>query len=137
MFPALEKAVFPAVETSVAEARRWLRKVVDGHPRLDDAVLLLSESFTNAVLHTRSAAVGVVVLVEEGQRLQIEVIDEGAETSPCVCGHTSQDDLGESGRGIRLLRALSDQWGFVEEHPRCVVWFTLVPEGPSQPGTAR
>ncbi|WP_248963890.1 ATP-binding protein [Sphaerisporangium perillae] len=120
----LERMAFPAREAAVGEARRWVGKLLDGHPRRDDAVLLLSETFTNAVVHTRSAAVGVVVLLDGQERVQIEVVDEGAETSPCVCRH-ARGDLAESGRGIRLLRALSDQWGFIEERPRCVVWFAL------------
>ncbi|GII83408.1 ATP-binding protein [Sphaerisporangium siamense] len=127
---SVDRTVFPSAETSVAQARRWLRELLAGHPRCDDAVLLLSETFTNSVVHTRSAAIGVVLLVEENDRLQVEVVDEGAETSPCVCGHSGGGDLAESGRGIRLLRALSDQWGFIEEHPRCVVWFTLGPPPP-------
>ncbi|GGK71795.1 hypothetical protein Sme01_08880 [Sphaerisporangium melleum] len=121
-----ERAAFASGEASVPEARQWAAKLLTGHPRLDDALLLLSETVTNAVLHTRSAAVGVVLLLGDDDRLQIEVVDEGAETSPCVCRHTrAEDDLAESGRGIRLLRALADQWGFIEERPRCVVWFTL------------
>ncbi|MEZ0072585.1 ATP-binding protein [Planotetraspora sp. GP83] len=122
----LERATFPATEASVGKARRWVRKLLDGHPRRDDAVLLLSETMTNAVVHTRSAAIGAVVLVERDGRVQVEVIDEGSETLPSVCGHP-RDDLAEYGRGIRLLRALSSQWGFIEESPHCVVWFALAP----------
>ncbi len=122
----LEKAVFPATETAVGEARRWLRKILDGRPRCDDAVLLLSEAMTNSVVHTRSQVIGVVVLIEDDGCVQIEVIDDGAETLPSACCH-SPDDLTESGRGIRLIRALSSRWGFSEENPRCVVWFALGP----------
>jgi anti-sigma regulatory factor (Ser/Thr protein kinase) len=122
----IERAAFASTEASVGQARQWMRKLLACHPRRDDAVLLLSETFTNSVVHTGSAAIGVVLLVDEMDGLQIEVVDEGAETSPCFCGHPT-GDLAESGRGIRLLRALSDQWGFIEEHPRCVVWFALRP----------
>ncbi|MDH2424178.1 ATP-binding protein [Sphaerisporangium sp. TRM90804] len=121
----VERAAFPATEAAVAEARRWLRKLLAGHSCTDDAVLLLSETFTNSVVHTRSAAVGVVLIVDGDGGVQIEVIDEGAETSPCVCRHAERGDLTESGRGVRLLRALSSRWGFFEESPRCVVWFAL------------
>jgi anti-sigma regulatory factor (Ser/Thr protein kinase) len=122
----LEKAVFPATEAAVGEARRWMRKILHGHPRCDDAVLLLSEAFTNSVVHTRSPVIGTVVLMEEDGCVQIEVIDDGADTMPSACRH-SPDDLAESGRGVRLIRALSSRWGFSEENPRCVVWFALDP----------
>lgn len=122
----LEKAVFPAREENVGAARRWLRKVLDGHPRCDDAVLLLSEAMTNSIVHTRSAVIATVVIIEEDGRVQIEIIDDGAETMPSMCRY-SPGDLVESGRGIRLIRALSNRWGFGEERPRCVVWFVLDP----------
>ncbi|MEV7966853.1 ATP-binding protein [Sphaerisporangium sp. NPDC088356] len=131
----LEKAVFRAGEVNVGEARLWIRKVLDGHPRCDDAVLLLSEAMTNSVVHTNSPVIGVVVLMEEDGRVQIEVIDDGAATLPSACCHSPDDPddpddpdgLAESGRGIRLIRTLSSRWGFSEEDPRCVVWFVLDP----------
>ncbi len=122
----LEKAAFLAGATSAGEARRWLGKILDGHPRRDDAVLLLSEAITNALVHTTSPVIGAVVFVEEDGCVQVEVVDDGAETVPSVCRH-SPGDLTESGRGIRLIRALSSRWGFIEERPRCVVWFALGP----------
>ncbi len=138
----LESAIFPAVPASVGEARRWTRKLLDGHSRCEDALLLLSEAITNSVLHTRSAAVGVAVLVEQDDGVQIEVVDEGSETLPCTYRHSTHHsthhctrDCGEtgevmeSGRGILLLRAVASRWGFIEERPRCVVWFALDPLG--------
>ncbi|MEO3814545.1 ATP-binding protein [Sphaerisporangium sp. B11E5] len=118
------RAGFAATEAAVAEARRWLRGVLAGHPRCDDAVLLLSETFTNAVVHTRSDAVGVVVLADGGERVQVEVVDRGAETLPCTCARAA-GRLEEGGRGVGLLRAMSARWGFFEEAPCCVVWFAL------------
>ncbi|MFC7381468.1 ATP-binding protein [Sphaerisporangium rhizosphaerae] len=131
----LERAAFSAAEGSVPEARKWAAKVLEGHPRRDDALLLLSETFTNAVVHTRSTVIGVVLLGEEDQRLQVEVVSEGAETLPCTCRRVSVDaaapaewgELAESGRGVRLVRAIADQWGYIEDRPRCVVWFVLHP----------
>lgn len=129
----LERAAFPAAKASVGDARRWIRKILDGHPRCEDAVLLLSETFTNSVVHTRSPVIGTVVLIEQDGCVQIEVIDDGAETMPSVCrhsaawpdGHHGPAGVAESGRGIRLIRALSSRWGFIEQKPRCVVWFAL------------
>ncbi|MEU9890782.1 ATP-binding protein [Sphaerisporangium sp. NPDC051011] len=120
--PRTETAVFPAAETSVAEARRWLGKILDGHPRRDDAVLLLSEAATNSLSHTESVTIGVTMTIEENGDVRIEVADEGAETIPSIPAHPD-DDLTSSGRGIRLIRALSTRWGFTEDHPHHVLWF--------------
>lgn len=129
--PALRvvaRAGFAAGEGAVAEARRWLRGVLAGHSRCEDAVLLLSETFTNAVVHTRSDAVGVVVLTGDGGLVQVEVVDGGAGTVPCTCERAA-DRLEEGGRGVGLLRAMSARWGFFEEAPCCVVWFALEGSG--------
>ncbi|MEV6981664.1 ATP-binding protein [Sphaerisporangium sp. NPDC051017] len=122
--PRTETAAFPAAETSVAEARRWLSKILDGHLRRDDAVLLLSEAATNSLLHTDSAVIGVAVTIEENGDARIAVTDEGAETMPSIPEHPD-DDLASSGRGIRLIRVLSTRWGFTEDPPRHITWFVL------------
>ncbi|MEV7965670.1 ATP-binding protein [Sphaerisporangium sp. NPDC088356] len=119
-----ETAAFPATEASVGEARRWLSKILDGHPRCDDAALLLSEAATNALVHTDSPVIGVTVAIGEGHDVRIDVADEGAETVPSMPSN-HDGDLASSGRGIRLIRALSSRWGFTEERPQCVLWFVL------------
>ncbi len=128
----LDGAAFAAAKTSVGEARRWLRKVLDRHPRRDDAVVLLSEAMTNSVVHTRSAAVEVTVHADVDGRLLVTVTDEGSDTVPVVPPRRF-DDLAESGRGLQLVRSLSSRWGFTEEHPRCSLWFVLAPTAHSRP----
>ncbi|GII80638.1 hypothetical protein Sru01_56200 [Sphaerisporangium rufum] len=133
----LDRAAFPATEAAVGEARRRLRTLLAGHPRQDDAVLLLSETFTNAVLHTRSAAIGVVVLLGVDGHVQVEVVDQGAATSPCARPDPAGEPA-ESGRGIHLVRTLAARWGFFAEPGRCVTWFALDrhPLRRTPPGTA-
>ena len=106
-----------------------------GHPRRDDAVTLLSEAVGNSVLHTASAVIGIVVLVERDGDLMIEVIDEGSGTVPSVAAGAG-DPLSESGRGIRMIRALAARWGFVEESPHCLLWFVLSPYAEADPPSA-
>ncbi|MEU9885332.1 ATP-binding protein [Sphaerisporangium sp. NPDC051011] len=126
-----ESAVFPGTEASVGEARRWLRKVLADHARRDDATLLLSELFANAVTHAASPEIAVGVLVEWDGTVQVKVTDQGTTTVPCVC-RVPADDLAERGRGIRLVRSLSRRWGFIKEAAGCTVWFALDPREPPQ-----
>ncbi|MEO3813653.1 ATP-binding protein [Sphaerisporangium sp. B11E5] len=121
-----ETAAFPATGPSISEARRWLGELLEGHPRLDDAVLLLSEAMTNSLVHTDSAAIGVTITTELNGDVRIEVSDEGAQTLPALHPH-SDDEPSPSGRGIRLIRALSSRWGFAEQRPQSVLWFVLGP----------
>lgn len=127
----LDGAAFAPAAASIGEARRWLRKVLDRHPRRDDAAILLSEAMTNSVVHTRSAAIEVTVHSDVDGRLLVTVTDEGADTVPTV-RQRAAGDLAESGRGLHLIRSLSARWGFTEEYPRCSVWFVLT-TGPARP----
>src|SRR5690606_36070414 len=129
----LDRAAFASAKASVAEARRWLSKVLDRHPRREDAVILLSEAVTNSVVHTRSTAIEVTVHADVDGRLLVTVTDEGADTVPGIPAHPV-DDLAESGRGVRLIRALAARWGFTEEQSRCSLWFVLTPVAPSANG---
>src|SRR4051812_36804675 len=55
-FPAKRTGsqIFPATPETVADARRWVTELLrETHPACDDAVLLLSEAFTNSVRHSR------------------------------------------------------------------------------------
>ncbi|MEV5413478.1 ATP-binding protein [Thermopolyspora sp. NPDC052614] len=131
-FRPLDTAAFTPSKTAAGEARRWLAKVIDRHPCRDDALLLLSEAVTNAAVHTRSTSIEVAVLADGGGELLVKVTDEGSDTIPTAPCHPD-DDLTESGRGIRLIRALSSRWGFLEEPPRCTLWFVLSHD--PEPGT--
>jgi anti-sigma regulatory factor (Ser/Thr protein kinase) len=123
-----ETAAFLASRPSVSEARRWLAKTLDDHPRLDDAVLLLSEAVTNSLVHTDSATIGVTLIAEPNGDIRIEVSDEGAHTLPSIYPHPD-DEPASSGRGIRLIRALSSHWGFAEQPQQSVLWFVLSAHG--------
>ncbi|MFI7387265.1 ATP-binding protein [Streptomyces sp. NPDC049813] len=76
-----------------------------------DAVLLVSELTTNAVLHTGSEQVlcGLTLTGDE-QRLRIELHDDGrVPVAP-----PEQQQAGpwaESGRGLVLIQQLADRWG--------------------------
>lgn len=132
-----ESAVFPSTETSAAEGRRWLGKILTDHPRRDDAVLLLSELLTNAILHTASTELHATVLIDWDTAIHLKVADQGSSTAPCLCRPTA-DPLTESGRGIHLVRDLSRRWGFLKDATGCVVWLTLDPhDPPGRPSTHR
>lgn len=132
----------PAVDSSVAEARRrvldCLRSWGVAAESREDAELLVSELFTNAIRHTDSERVGCELWMI-GVRLRLEVTDEGgqarrtlpraravaqharqaAESAPedttgeppgAAAGPDTSGD-GESGRGLLLVSVLADEWG--------------------------
>ncbi|WP_165978062.1 ATP-binding protein [Actinomadura darangshiensis] len=112
----------PGVRRSVAYARRFLRDMVpEAHPRLDDLVTVGSETVTNAIAHTDSGDGGrvTVSLLAGGDVYRLEVADDGAGGRRLV---PKAETCAESGRGLRIVEALSDDWGFRADGARTVVW---------------
>jgi serine/threonine-protein kinase RsbW len=96
-----------------------------GHPRGDDAALLVSELFGNSVRHSRSGAAGgtVTVAVRTGDGVvRVEVTDRGG---PKVPGPCSAGGDAEGGRGLQLVAGLAARWGWRQAGGRTVTWFEL------------
>jgi anti-sigma regulatory factor (Ser/Thr protein kinase) len=103
---------FPALRTSVKAARDLVRDQLYawGVPgdRCGDAVLLVSELTTNAVIHTRSDHFLCGLTLTSDERLHIEVHDDHhAPLGPSE----HRAGLGESGRGLFLVQQIADSWG--------------------------
>ena len=94
--------------TSATRARRFVEEQCAAwgfDAVLDDALLVVSELVTNAVVHGRSAA--ELRLVPARDTLRVEVADDGpAPPDPRLA---SADD--EHGRGLFLIDLLSTAWG--------------------------
>ena len=95
---------------------------------LDDVALLLTELTANAVRHAHGV-VGVEVGLD-GDRLTVRVCD-GADAPPHV-EHAGMQD--EGGRGLWLVDAIADSWGWDAAAP-CgkVVWFAVAAAHPQHP----
>lgn len=94
-------------------------------PVLDEAVLLVSELCTNALLHTASGDGGTfeVAVYQHSFWLRVEVTDDGADQSPAVA--QAADALAEEGCGLGLVRLLADHWGHCGDHHGRSVFFEL------------
>ncbi|WP_170184807.1 ATP-binding protein [Streptomyces sedi] len=126
--PPGESFALPSRDTSVAVARRRVRHQLYGwglpSTTCDNALLVVSELVTNAILHTRSSHVRCL-LWSSGQLLRIEVADEGPGLSRAR--PRAADSEAENGRGLLLLDALAVRWGVVSPDQRsgCTVWAEL------------
>jgi anti-sigma regulatory factor (Ser/Thr protein kinase) len=113
---------FPAEPASASAARHFVRAELCDWPI--DVVftteLLISEVVTNAVLHAHSSV--EVVLSDLDGELRVEVTDESDVLPLLVEPMSSSDD---HGRGLPMVRDLSDNWGIVENHSGKTVWFSL------------
>lgn len=91
------------------------------------AELGVSELVTNAVLHGRTALT-VAVVTTPGGRVRIEVTDH----SPLPPQRRRLSALATTGRGLRLVEAVSDDWG-IEPVPAALgggktIWFEPLEE---------
>ncbi|MFE4396822.1 ATP-binding protein, partial [Kitasatospora sp. NPDC056808] len=107
-------AVPAARRLVVAIVREW------GVPLSDDALqeleLCASEVIANALVHTGERC--VVTVCWYGGRVRVEVADRGAELSGRECAEGAT-----SGRGLLLVEALADVWGWHPVETGKVVWF--------------
>jgi len=115
----------PPEPASAGMARRFVASLVADDEVAELAVLLVSELASNAVLHARTPF--ELVVENDGTRLRVEVRDDSSALP------TLKDYVAESvtGRGLHMVAASADNWGFeVREHGKCV-WFELVYGGSS------
>lgn len=117
------------VPNQVSAARAFVRQVLgSGHPGAERVTLLTSELVTNSVEHSDSRLPGgtVTMTLRVGiNRVRVEVTDVGGTAVPTLC---HDNDLGESGRGLRLVNAYSLAWNYHRGTDGTVTWFECAPE---------
>ena len=121
-------ATFAPTADAVGAARRFVRDAVLGwglDALLDEAVLVVSELVTNAVVHAGTST-EVVCSIEDGS-LRVDVVD--SYPSRWVPVPAGPDTDQESGRGLLLLARLAEAWGVEYGGVTKRVWFRLRPPG--------
>ena len=112
----------PGELRSVRHARWFLRDLLPPDlPGLHDLVTVGSETVSNAITHTASGDGGrvTVSLLAGGDVYRLEVADDGAGGGR---PHLKAETGAESGRGLRVVDALADTWGFRTDGDRTVLW---------------
>ncbi|MFI8848611.1 ATP-binding protein [Streptomyces sp. 891-h] len=118
----------PAHTSSVARARARLRSRLQHWGLTEElghtAQLVISEFVTNALLHTDTVRIRCRIQLE-GERLRIEVSDEGTQNCAPQPRSATTDEV--NGRGLQLVGALAQRWGVTARSARCgrVVWAEL------------
>jgi sigma-B regulation protein RsbU (phosphoserine phosphatase) len=116
--------MLPADGRSAARARRIIEAAVgaaDLGAYVDEALLLVTELVTNAVVH---AGTIVELDVETGDdHLRVEVTDQSPGSLPAIS--LAPIETREGGRGLFLIEALATEWGTRHFGHGKSVWFVL------------
>jgi anti-sigma regulatory factor (Ser/Thr protein kinase) len=118
MTEIVDRLRLPPEPSSAGAARRFVAAALDAGGEVAElAVLLVSELASNAVLHARTPF-EVVVHVDEGH-LRVEVSDLDSRL-PSLRTYARESI---TGRGLHMVAASADRWGFDAQPGGKVVWF--------------
>ncbi|MET9669634.1 ATP-binding protein [Streptomyces sp. NPDC006475] len=122
-------AELPGVPESVGRARSFVSSALAGWGLNDDLAVcgevIVSELRTNVVEHTKTPLTRVVI----ERRVDCSVRIGVSDTSTVIpCMKTAMDDA-ESGRGLRLVDALSSRWGYSRNRWGKVTWAEIKATG--------
>jgi anti-sigma regulatory factor (Ser/Thr protein kinase) len=106
---------------SVAGARHFVRDVLSEEPRetVEAAELMTSELATNCVRHANSDFELAIHLSRD--EIRVEVSDHG-QGQPVMRSPTPRE---QSGRGLRIVQELAEDWGITPSLNGKLVWFSL------------
>ena len=117
------EVTLPAAVSSVPTARHFIESILSGWGLRDlawTATLLISELAANAALHARGDSFTIRVSTQEdGIRLEVQ---DGSLRLP---QQRSYSDEATTGRGLRLVGELADDWGVTPVAGGKTVWAVL------------
>jgi hypothetical protein len=112
--------VFPGEAFQLSAVRRWLMSLLPDVPARDDVASVATELGSNAIRHTANGQGGsfAVEVTWWPQVVRVAVADSGGVSEPLLVS----DPMGESGRGLLLVRGLAIRAGVCGDHRGRLVW---------------
>ena len=111
-----------AVRAARAHVRNRCHAAGVDEDTVDNAVLLVSETVTNALIHGRSEA--RLLVVATPTLVHVEVGDDNARHPV----RAERNDAALDGRGLDILEILASAWGVRDDEAGKVVWFEVTPQ---------
>jgi serine/threonine-protein kinase RsbW len=133
---------FPGTARQVRAARRFVAGLLEGSPFCDDAAVVLSELFTNTILHTQSGQPGGLVVVQVSRwrlGVRLAVTDQGSPAPPVIRPTGAGGEPAENGHGLALVDHLASRLSWHDDasgRTVSAILGQLPPEHhPAQPGS--
>ncbi|MFJ4517440.1 ATP-binding protein [Streptomyces sp. NPDC088816] len=118
----------PGLEESAETARKLVRTALAAwylEELEDTAILVVSELVANAVKHTNSRVIRVVISRPSERFVRVGVVDRARVMPELI---NPDDDLPTGGRGLLLVDALAERWGTDLHRWGKQVWAELICE---------
>jgi len=116
----------PARPDAGAAARRAVTAWLGNHPRLDDALLAVTELVNNAVIHGGlHDGEQVTVGVEDGTGVRLTVRHAGVPFR--ADGVSGLSPVPSASRGLALVSTITDRWGVDTDGDEVIAWFEVGP----------
>lgn len=119
---------------NIAEVEPYISQIIDKYEINQDLfgnmLITLTEAVSNAIIHGNSAKSDKRVFVTSdcsSKRIQFSVRDEGNGFNPSILPDPTAPDniLNPGGRGVFLMRQLSDSVKFEEDGRKVIIEFNL------------
>ena len=105
-----------AVPEAAGAARSFVRSVLREHPRLDDAVLSVSELVTNVVRHGPPGGGLEVLIARQDAAFRVSVLQQTGSF------RIDRSPRGAGGLGLMIVEKVADAWGVDNSTG---VWFEI------------
>jgi serine/threonine-protein kinase RsbW len=114
------RRVLPGEERQLGVLRQWLASLLPACSARDDVTAVVHELGSNAVRHTASGRGGwfAVEVTWFGPVVRVAVADSGSPDAPRLV----DDPAGEHGRGLMVVRGLSERTGVIGDRRGRLVW---------------
>lgn len=121
----MSQLTIPAHRGAGAIARRAVSDWMREHPRLDDALLAVTELVNNAVLHGGMGPDEELTITMKPERdgIRLTVRHTGVLFDPHQARSLSRD-AGAS-RGLAIVEEIADGWGVDSDGNEVTAWFEL------------
>lgn len=121
----MSRLAIPARPSAGAVARRAVATWIAGHPRLDDALLAVTELVNNAVIHSAlPPEASLTVAVEPGDAaVRLSVAHDGVKFDPPRSHQPSLEP--EASRGLAIVDKIADSWGVESRGGAVSAWFEI------------
>jgi anti-sigma regulatory factor (Ser/Thr protein kinase) len=121
--PSTLAARLPAKPAAAGRARCLFGALPCDRDIRDDGRLLITEAVANVVEHTESHDVGVLLHHDPARGTLLCAVRDSSTRVPATPSKAGPEAL--DGRGLHLMEALADDWGYRRDEEGKWLWFVL------------